>query len=399
MADEKTPRPITPAKEEPSPDILRPAFDPEQLPHLENLKTIDSVVGCLKHLFTIIESSLDKDTVAMLHAKMSVLIKLTDCLSKSLRFAHIDETYLKRLIDIIYQINSDSFNDDEITVITRLLQVRGTAEELSLVFIERMPNEEGIDIDNLELYKVFFHLIKNLQTIPKGYLSMLVDDYPDLTLEEIPNDSDIKSIGVPAVLSYPSIIMNALEIWSGVAHLFTDTNSWIGVEQLVNEIATLTDLRNAVKLKNNHENLEKVQVPKNVIGAAVLELIVNSKQVASLREIQDAHISLNLEITDTTNLPLLLVQFIDKAGGFKDTNITPGTTTREGGTGTGLTVVFKLIQDTLGGIVDIQNWGDDGEGNPIGAKITLSIPLHPTTQKTEESSAEETQPDFVANPV
>ncbi len=74
----------------------------------------------------------------------------------------------------------------------------------------------------------------------------------------------------------------------------------------------------------------------------------------------------------------------------------PYMTTREKGTGLGLAIVAKIIEQH-GGIVDLIDAQPDANGR-VGACVTFTLPLHPPTQTTEDSTADSTSDGMPSQP-
>ncbi len=249
----------------------------------------------------------------------------------------------------------------------------------------------------------FLHAIRNWISVAYGFstISLSTDEdiislniNPSTTLKEIINNYDEFQFIIESSIQKCQQLPDLIHHWIDLANHTQTEIEWTSLVDVLQNI-----LNRGVPVKiHNPELLETIQFPQGVLECIINELETNSTQIAALRS-AEAQVQVDVDIKEENEIMILVITFQDRAGGFEDINIELGKTTREGGTGTGLTVVHSQAQ-ALGGKVSRENWSmKENNEKPVGARFSLKFPLQSVQVEAETEKAqvetEETQADLV----
>jgi signal transduction histidine kinase len=352
---------------------LRPVFHTEALPKISNLAQFSEIVELAeritKPLVEINIYQIENNEWQLLAAAIKEVVAL-----------FLD-------IRLIAQPNSGTISEIPAAV-QRLRAMTSTATdqtEFSLLSPNSDNNQFFIveDVEKTELIRGFLHALGNHLTFLEGSSSLLALDQ-NMNVDQ---KNRCQSILQQRLEGIPTL----LETWKQISQQVDPENAdWVTAQQVGDSIRQAT--HHDVFLEALPERLlaEAIQLPGSVIQLIIYELATNSHQMARDRglEMIPPRVTFSIEIDETGLKPTFILTVKDYAGGFANLEIKPGQTTREGGTGTGLSLVHQLSEQVMEGKVQKDNWTEvtpDGE-TQRGALVTISLPLQPVAQPQSAQS-------------
>ena len=127
--------------------------------------------------------------------------------------------------------------------------------------------------------------------------------------------------------------------------------------------------KNSINLKVNTKNTF-IQGDEDQLNRVLINLIKNSEEAFAEKIAKDANFKGNIDIEINDNNDYIIIRLIDNGTGITDTKkaMTPYFTTKKTGTGLGLPIVTKIINEHLG------NFSIKNKSNGIGIDIKISFP-------------------------
>ena len=127
--------------------------------------------------------------------------------------------------------------------------------------------------------------------------------------------------------------------------------------------------KNSINLKVNTKNTF-IKGDEDQLNRVLINLIKNSEEAFSEKIAKDANFKGNIDIEINDNNDYIIIRLIDNGTGITDTKkaMTPYFTTKKTGTGLGLPIVTKIINEHLG------NFSIKNKSNGIGIDIKISFP-------------------------
>ena len=127
--------------------------------------------------------------------------------------------------------------------------------------------------------------------------------------------------------------------------------------------------KNSINLKVNTKNTF-IKGDEDQLNRVLINLIKNSEEAFSEKIAKDANFKGNIDIEINDNNDYIIIRLIDNGTGITDSKkaMTPYFTTKKTGTGLGLPIVTKIINEHLG------NFSIKNKSNGIGIDIKISFP-------------------------
>ncbi|KUK79177.1 MAG: hypothetical protein XD95_0565 [Microgenomates bacterium 39_7] len=340
---------VSAVEHEPSEEILRPNYNPENLPNSQELKLFEQIVIILLE-FAQPTINLDNNST-LADVKKAVY------------------DYL----NVIGELNS--WRKEYVSKNTRLNE----------------KAQWSLSSECQEFYTHFFHALRNLVQLARLFVDLALSlefegskfDESTTLVDVINSNTDI-SDRVESVINLGKRIEDLHLMWINRAKQNKHSIDWRQLDELMVNLQSFN-----LKLNNIDLPTTTINLPKGVVECLINELITNSEQVATERRLTESLApELEFYCQNQDKYPKLILRYRDYSGGFENLEIPVGQTSRKGGTGIGWKVITQ-ITTALSAHISKENWGmDQNNGQPIGAKIILAIPLHPVEQKKEEEEGE-----------
>tara|TARA_B100000767_G_scaffold269368_1_gene291094 strand:- start:3177 stop:4892 length:1716 start_codon:yes stop_codon:yes gene_type:complete len=127
--------------------------------------------------------------------------------------------------------------------------------------------------------------------------------------------------------------------------------------------------KNSINLKVNTKNTF-IKGDEDQLNRVLINLIKNSEEAFSEKIVKDANFKGNIDIEINDNNDYIIIRLIDNGTGIADSKkaMTPYFTTKKTGTGLGLPIVTKIINEHFG------NFSIKNKSNGIGVDIKISFP-------------------------
>ena len=127
--------------------------------------------------------------------------------------------------------------------------------------------------------------------------------------------------------------------------------------------------KNLINLKVNTKNTF-IKGDEDQLNRVLINLIKNSEEAFSEKIAKDANFKGNIDIEINDNNDYIIIRLIDNGTGITDSKkaMTPYFTTKKTGTGLGLPIVTKIINEHSG------NFFIRNKSNGIGVEIKISLP-------------------------
>ena len=127
--------------------------------------------------------------------------------------------------------------------------------------------------------------------------------------------------------------------------------------------------KNSINLKINTKNTF-IKGDEDQLNRVIINLIKNSEEAFSEKIAKDANFKGNIDIEINDNNDYIIIRLIDNGTGITDSKkaMTPYFTTKKTGTGLGLPIVTKIINEHFG------NFSIKNKSNGIGVDIKISFP-------------------------
>ena len=127
--------------------------------------------------------------------------------------------------------------------------------------------------------------------------------------------------------------------------------------------------KNSINLKVNTKNTF-IKGDEDQLNRVLINLIKNSEEAFSEKIAKDANFKGNIDIEINYNNDYIIIRLIDNGTGITDSKkaMTPYFTTKKTGTGLGLPIVTKIINEHFG------NFSIKNKSNGIGVDIKISFP-------------------------
>ena len=127
--------------------------------------------------------------------------------------------------------------------------------------------------------------------------------------------------------------------------------------------------KNSINLKVNTKNTF-IKGDEDQLNRVLINLIKNSEEAFSEKIAKDANFKGNIDIEINDNNDYIIIRLIDNGTGITDTKkaMTPYFTTKKTGTGLGLPIITKIINEHFG------NFSIKNKSNGIGVDIKISFP-------------------------
>ena len=342
---EQTPPPVEPvAEREPSEEILRPNYNPENLPNSQELKLFEQIVIILLEFAQPIINLDESSTLA------------------EVRQAYSD------YYDVVKELNS--------------WRKKYTKKDLTT----DEKTQWSLSSECQEFYTHFFHAVLN--QIQKGqlfaYLALTTEDNifdESTTLRDVVASNTDFSNTAKSVINLGKIIDDSHLMWISRAKQSKNSVDWRQLDELMINLQSFN-----LELVNGNLPITDIDLPKGVVECLINELITNSEQIAVERNLSSSpKPKLEFIYQNQDKPPKLILRYRDYSGGFEDLEIPVGQTKRKGGTGIGWRVITQ-ISTALSSQISRENWGmEENGGQPIGAKITLTIPLQSMQKESTDT--------------
>jgi len=123
-----------------------------------------------------------------------------------------------------------------------------------------------------------------------------------------------------------------------------------------------------IKLKSDSKENYSIKGDEEQLHRVFLNLIKNSIEAIQEKKQKDHNLQGKISVEIVRNNEYIVIKMLDNGSGFNDIkNITkPYYTTKKDGTGLGLPIVSKIINEHKGEIVFLKN--------PKGAEVEISLP-------------------------
>ena len=127
--------------------------------------------------------------------------------------------------------------------------------------------------------------------------------------------------------------------------------------------------KNSINLKVNTKNTF-IQGDEDQLNRVFINLIKNSEEAFAEKIAKDATFKGNIDIEINDNNDYIIIRLIDNGSGITDSKkaMTPYFTTKKTGTGLGLPIVTKIINEHSG------NFSIKNKSNGVGVDIKISFP-------------------------
>lgn len=344
---EQTSPPVEPLTErEPSEEILRPNYNPENLPNSQELKLFEQIVIILLEFAQPIINLNDSSTLAE----------------------------IKKAIYDYYDVVKE-------------LQLWSKQHASKNSLIDE-KTQWSLSSECQEFYTHFFHAVINL--IQKGKLFVdlaLTLEYVNCdestTLADIIASNSDLSDRAKSAANLGKLIKDLHLMWIDRAKQNKNSVDWRQLDELIVNLQSFN-----LELVNGNLPLTNIDLPKGVIECLINELITNSEQIAAERSLANSlmpELELRIYHHNQDEPSKLVLRYRDYSGRFDDLEIPVGQTKRKGGTGIGWRVITQ-ISTALSSQISRENWGmEENGGQPIGAEITLTIPLQSMQKESTDT--------------
>ena len=271
---------------------------------------------------------------------------------------------------------SDSISKGEFDVKVPDLEIDDEFRQLNQNFnsmIERLKEQQDrlLITERYEAWETvarkLAHEIKN----PLTPIQLSIDSLREKYKDKLINESQDFEKYLETINRQIKDIEKLVNEFSNFARMPRPILKKINLVSLINKYLDFIKMtsKNSINLKVNTKNTF-IKGDEDQLNRVLINLIKNSEEAFSEKIAKDANFKGNIDIEINDNNDYIIIRLIDNGTGITDTKkaMTPYFTTKKTGTGLGLPIVTKIINEHLG------NFSIKNKSNGIGIDIKISFP-------------------------
>ena len=271
---------------------------------------------------------------------------------------------------------SDSISKGEFDVKVPDLEIDDEFRQLNQNFnsmIERLKEQQDrlLITERYEAWETvarkLAHEIKN----PLTPIQLSIDSLREKYKDKLINESQDFEKYLETINRQIKDIEKLVNEFSNFARMPRPILKKINLISLINKYLDFIKMtsKNSINLKINTKNTF-IKGDEDQLNRVLINLIKNSEEAFSEKIAKDANFKGNIDIEINDNNDYIIIRLIDNGTGITDTKkaMTPYFTTKKTGTGLGLPIVTKIINEHFG------NFSIKNKSNGIGVDIKISFP-------------------------